>query len=389
MGLLRYFVIATLLSLAGAATPALAGQATLGVGAANIKLDPDNFGPTALEGSDLFGVSYEYPRDNSSLFDAVIWRQSVVSGKRVKLRTLKTKHGAVRAIEAGGGRVAVQVFYSGEARLTTDILSFSRNGTKKTVLASASQRSVSRSDGEELVCERFPYLVSAAKSGAFVISRATPVWTNGECGAKRIRTDWRYVEISRQGNRRLLHDSTTKRAGEPDLNAPLAEVEVNGDYAAFVTRKSLRVFVKNLKTGAIVGPFIDSVRKLGQKISSIGVELTDDGVLLITADPKLTKGKPGERWTDLFMNPADPATAVRSSAVYNVQFCGSRLVALDYDDTSDQSYAVELDRQTLSIRRRLVRLGNFDWIATCTATNLTVSRSEPGPEVLRVLTLPG
>lgn len=384
MRLLRRSTLATLLALAVLAAPA----------SASVKVNVFDASPAALDGHDRFEISYGSRKRGGSLSEAFLWRRSISSGKRTKIATFKSEYLGVRLILAGGGRVAVGMSSLPsipDGRIKTKILSFNRDGSGKRILASASTKIVNSPDPADR-CGTTYQLISATETGSFVIARIDATRKGAYCGGSRDTDRWQYIEVAANGARRKIYSTDEKRSSDPDVAPPLVEVEVDGDYAALVVGKPLKVYMKNLVTGTTTGPFTDSVRKNGYKLSSIGVSVGSNGALAVLSDRKNAFTQLNPRWIDLFADPADPGTAVRSNGTYEPQFCGRRLVGTDYDQTINKSLIVELDPGTLAVSRRLAVLGgNSVWLESCTATEMVVSHAVESLTslILRVIAIPG
>jgi hypothetical protein len=257
------------------------------------------------------------------------------------------------------------------------------------VLASAATKAVSPDPAES--CGTSYNLIGATETGSFVIARVDATRKGPVCKGSKNVDHWQYIEVAANGSRRAIYDADAGSAVETGLpSAPLAEVEVDGDYAALVTAKSLKVYMKNLVTGSMVGPFADSVRTAGHKIGSIGVSVGPNGMLAVASNRELPGTKESPDWTDLFANPSDPVTAVRSTEPNNAQFCGPHLIGMDDDKGSNKSAIVELDLKTLAVSRRLAVVRDSDWLQSCTATEMVVSREVESLAslILRVLAIP-
>lgn len=376
---LRFLLVALTASLAVAvvSTP---------VAGASLTVKGFQTSKSAIDGTDLYTVSYR-KRDIYGLpTSAVIWRQSILGGKRTRIASFRPYLGEVEELSAGGGRVAAGFQSQFRLRARTKVFALNRDGTGKKVLGSGNWRAESGADGAPKGCGTTVYLVNVTSSGSVLVSTASRTRDSRFCGRRPNSTRWSYDEIAADGSRRAV-DSGGTGAGTVAKEDRWADVDVTGDFAVFSERQSLDVYVRQLTTGTTTGPFLVSPPPGGLGLFSVGVSLGPGGALVIDTGDEDHGVPVGERWTDVFLNPAAPNVAARSNRLRQAGFCGSRLIDVDFSGGS--STLREHDPRTLATIRTFGRLGEFSWIEACNATHVVVSRLTDRATVLRAVAIPG
>lgn len=365
MRYLAHFICAALAATALAASPASAG------------IGPDSNQVAAIDGTDVYGYT-EYTNRFNVPIKVVLHRRSISGGKTKRLATYDPHFTRVQGVDAGGGRVAVVLdTHSDLEYLRTKVVAMNRDGSGRSVLASAKIRQGFDNSMPRIDCGSSVRLAGATSSGSFIVSSVRSTRRGKICGRRPNVDHWKYVEVAAAGSRRMLYSANLKASGMWSL-PPLAEISVNGDYAAFETRKSRRVFMKNLASGTQTGPFMDSVRLSGAKLSDNRLSLGPAGILAIESSVLDQADNDPPRWLDVFSDPLQPGIAARSDRLYDAQFCGSHLINLDHGDgvpgSPDENATIrEFDPRTLVETRRIATIPGFASIASCSENYVVIN----------------
>lgn len=339
----------------------------------------------AFDGDDYYSFTYGKQNRSGNGASAVLWRRSVSSGSKHRVAAFRAAHGVVSQVEAGGGRVAVGMQKFNRGKIRSRIVAMNRDGSQSSVLATGLTGNPFV-DAPYNACGKFPWIQNVSSEGATLLSETNQVRRGSKCRFKSSVLNWRFVEVAADGRRRIL-DSGQYAPGLEDSTNRWVSVQTEGDYAAFVEEKKLRVYVKNLVTGATTGPFADSTRLNGRTASGVGVSLGRNGMLAIVSSSASSRSR--STWTDVFSNPLDPRTAARSKAFNEVQFCGARLLTFDYQE-DNKSAVMELDPSTLAPIGKIAEAGAYEWIQSCSATHVVVGREgKLAGTVLHSVALPG
>lgn len=323
----------------------------------------------AIDGDDLYTLDHVYGR-SGYVFTAVLKRQSLSGGKRVKVASVRSDIDNPVAISAGGGRVALQFGRNGNRALTTKVVSFDRKGKRRKVLASGSVPHRWNSKGP-VRCGTVVTLMGASSTGSFVIAKATYERKHKPCGGKADTDHWRYTE-HRPGSAtpREIYSVDAPTKGRYKYQAPVAQIDLNGNFAAIVTANTLKIRVRNLETGVLTGPFADSPSTSPLSGFAKRISLAANGALLVNSEHYEDKTLKGTFFTDVFLDPAFPATAVRAEYDRNLVFCGNRLVTFpDIGNPADHR-VIELDPATFAEVRTLAAAPDLWEIESCDANRM-------------------
>lgn len=359
---------------------------------ASAGISPDSNPLAAIDGTDIYGYT-EYTGRFGDPTDSVLWRKSILTGKRVTLAEFKTMKNRIQVVKAGGGRVAVMLGAEPNInRFKVKILAMNRDGSGRRVIASSSLNWYDDGKAGAVQCGSVVNLINASPTGSFVIATTRETSSSAKCGRKSSLLRWSYDELLASGGRREIYSSDVKPAPRGYLS-PLASVEVNGDFAAIVKRKNLKVYVKNLETGVQTGPFIDSVRLAQKKLRFNRISLGPNGMLALESDVLDQSAGDSSFWMDVFSNPLLPAVATRSTARFAAQFCGDHLIDISWDgvDPKTNEYintVREFDPLTLQPIRTLASITEYEDIEACSPGFVVIRRSVRGKEKFRAVPIP-
>lgn len=330
----------------------------------------DGVTTVALDGTDVY---YTTARSGStpSATKATLWRQSLVDGGRKKITRFTASDLSLgSSIHAGGGVVTVEIGTYTRRKILTKVVRFNRDGGGRKVLGTGSMG----------ICGTSVSVKDVAPDGSVVLAKRKQLRSGKGCGKHSKLDQWRYVAVSPSGLRRTFYAADVRLSGPfPWSEEPLAEVRLNGDLAVIVKRKTSRVMLKNLATGTLIGPFLDSATLAKQEPEIDRVSLAPNGKLLITSyfDIQVV--------TDVFPNPLDPRTAVRSPRVAEAQFCGTRLIATESTPPDERGSLVELDPDTLTkVRDIAPDIGSF-FLDTCSSREMVLSKLGVNSWIFRVI----
>lgn len=323
----------------------------------------------AIDGDDLYTLDYVY-RNSGYTFTAVLMRQSLSGGKRVKVAAVPSDIDNPVRLAAGGGRVALQFGRNGNRAETSKVVSFDRTGKQRKVLASGSIPRRWTSKGP-VRCGTVVALMGASSTGSFAVAKGTFERKHKLCGGKKNLDHWRYLEKRPRGAAsREIYTADAPTKGRFKFQEPVERVDLNGDFAAIVAANTLKIRVRNLATGVLTGPFADSPSTSSLSEFSKRISLASTGALLVNSESYDEKTLKETLFTDLFLDPALPATAVRPKYDRNAMFCGSRLVTLQDIGNPADYRVVELDPATFAEVRTLAPAPDLEEIESCDANRM-------------------
>lgn len=354
--MIRKICLAAVASVIGAALFAAPSGAA---GITPLKTTIDGSFDSVQSGTDLYWVDFE---DRSG--DSIVRRKSLVDGSVQRLARFEDEFFAL-SMYAGGNYLYVSLISDeGEdpdaTGTSTKVVRIARDGSSITTLAEgkvATLREVIVKNGKAILndCGTDVEADTVSATGAIVIRETTFDRESARCGGKPNVNHVRYYELSVSGAVREIYsyDSRIKKrikvhrngswsGSREESNVGVGMVSLVGDRAAFSLGSKGRVFVRDLATGGLTGPYSTGIS--GEfvfqyaSLDSAG-RLAMNGLKVKDIDER---NPSVEIRAGVVRAPGDPASYLQLFKSKTLAFCGDRLIAFSNKNI------LELDVQTLT-----------------------------------------
>lgn len=335
----------------------------------------------AVDGADVYWVSYEKVKRTKDSYEATLNRSSLVGRKRVRVARFQADGYSVEGLSAGGGQVVVNLERGGiDTPLYTRVVRMSRNGSNQQVLATGSRPGwVDESvveDGRARTndCGTHARADSMTDTGAVLLMQTTSERESSACGAKPNVDRVRVTEVALTGVTREVYtdeiqvepagpigtgtgtgtesETHASTPGVASANPWQPRVRVSHDRAIFERPSDGLTYVRDLNSGALAGPYGTGLK--GPATLNFSTLDPSGRVAMSAISLRTSKRKssaPQRTWlafrSGIFNTPLNPTPFTHKREMLTIQFCGSRLIG------ATKTAYVELDPKTLRVRRTI------------------------------------